>query len=162
MEIFSMTGKTRSGYAGSLDESGNRDQSAIDVQGRSIYRITRDLRALLRYSIPRGSIADTIPLPSQWVSPPGDHETYLAFDSRNRVLLVPNADSYAGKVLGLGIYHVDTKKWEWESTGLVDGLLVRGNLFGFDEKNNAFFLGGGHPAEGALPPVIVFWLYRYQ
>ncbi len=96
------------------------------------------------------------------MKPPGDHETYLAFDSRNRVLLLPNVENFGGKVLGLGIYHVDTKKWDWESVGLVDGLLVRGNLFGFDEKNDTFFLGAGHPAEGALPPVTVFWLYRYR
>jgi hypothetical protein len=162
VEIFSMSGATRSGAAGSMDEGGNRDQSAIDVQGRDIYRIGRDPRVLLRYSIRRGGVVETIRLPSQWVKPPGDHETYLAFDSRNRVLLLPNVESYAGKVLGLGIYHVDTKKWEWESVGLVDGLLVRGNIFGFDEKNDAFFLGAGHPAEGELPPVTVFWLYRYR
>jgi hypothetical protein len=162
MEIFSMTGKTRSGYAGSSDEGGNRDQSAIDVSGRSIYRVGRDLRALLRYSIPRGGTVDAIPLPSQWVKPPGDHETYLAFDSRNRVLLLPNVENFGGRVLGLGIFHVDTKTWEWENVGPVDGLLVRGNVFGFDEKNDVFFLGGGHPNEGVLPPVTVFWLYRYR
>jgi hypothetical protein len=162
MEIFSMEGTTRSTRTGSVDEGGNRDQTAIDVAGRNIYRVGRDLRALLRYSIRRGGVVENIPLPAQWVKPPGDHETYLAFDSRNRVLLLPNVENFGGKVLGLGIYHVDTKKWEWESVGLVDGLLVRGNLFGFDEKNDTFFLGAGHPAEGALPPVTVFWLYRYR
>lgn len=163
MEIFSMSsGATRSIGAGSLDEGGNRDQSAIDVRGRDIYRIARDSRSLLRYSIRKTAAVESIPLPSQWVRPSDDLETYLAFDSRNRILLLPNVESFGGKVLGLGIYHVDTRKWEWESVGLVDGLLLRGNLLGFDEKNDVFFLGAGHPEEGKLPPVTVFWLYRYR
>jgi hypothetical protein len=39
---------------------------------------------------------------------------------------------------------------------------VRGNVFGFDEKNDVFLLAGGHRAEGTLPPVTVYWLYRYR
>jgi hypothetical protein len=162
VEIFSMTGATRAGSSGTFDEGGNRDQSTIDVQGRNIYRIARDRRALLRYSITRGGVVESIPLPSQWVRPADDLETYLGFDSRHRVVLLPNVESFGGKVLGLGVYHVDTKKWDWESVGLVNGLLVRGNVFGYDEKNDVFFLGAGHPAEGTLPPVTVFWLYRYR
>jgi hypothetical protein len=162
MEVFSMAGSTRSLSTGSLDEGGNRDQSVIDVQGRSIYRIGRDRRVLLRYSIGRGGVVESIRLPAQWMRPADDLETYLGFDSRNRVILLPNVENFGGRVLGLGIYHVDTKKWEWGNVGPVDGLLVRGNLFGYDEKNDVFFLGAGHPAEGALPPVSVFWLYLYR
>lgn len=161
VEILSMSGAAREVSTGPLDESGNRDQPAIDVQGRNLYRLARGPRLLLRYSIRSQSVSG-IPLPPQWREPHGDHETYLAFDPRNRVLLLPNVENFGGKVLGLGIYHVDAQRWEWEPVREVDGLLVRGNLFGFDEKNNVFLLGGGHPNEGALPPVTVFWLYRYK
>jgi hypothetical protein len=162
VEVFSMAGSTRVVATGPLDNGGNRDQPAIDVQGRSIYRIGRDTKALLRFSIRSRSFAERIPLPAQWAMPPGDMETYAAFDPRNRVLLLPNVESFGGRVLGLGIYHVDRHRWEWEAVTPVEGLLVRGNVFGFDEKNNVFFLAGGHRSEGALPPVTAFWLYRYQ
>ena len=162
IEIFSMSGSTRVIPSGLLDEGGNRDQTAIDVRGRSIYRVGRGRKTLLKFSIRSRSLSAASPLPRQWVRPPDDMETYLAFDPINRVLLLPNVESFGGKVLGLGIYHVDTKRWEWEAAGDVRGLLVRGNVFGFDEKNNTFLLVGGHPAEGTLPPVTVYWLYRYK
>lgn len=161
VEVFSMSGSTRVVPTGPVDEGGNRDQAAIDVQGRNIYRIGRQSRSLIKYSIRSRSIS-TVPLPRQWVPPAGDMETYLAFDPINRVLLLPNVENFGGKVLGLGAYHVDTKTWEWDIPGNVQGLLVRGNVFGFDEKNDVFLLAGGHRAEGTLPPVTVYWLYRYR
>lgn len=156
-----MSGSTRVIPTGPVDEGGNRDQAAIDVQGRNIYRIGRQSRSLIKYSIRSRSIS-TVPLPRQWVQPAGDMETYLAFDPFNRVLLLPNVENFGGRVLGLGAYHVDTKTWEWDIPGNVQGLLVRGNVFGFDEKNDVFLLAGGHRAEGTLPPVTVYWLYRYR
>jgi hypothetical protein len=161
IEVFSMSGTTRTYPSGPFDEGGNRDQAAIDVRGRSIYRVGRGSRSLIKMSIRSKSIS-AVALPRQWVQPANDMETYLAFDPINRVLLLPNVESFGGKVLGLGIYHVDTKRWEWEAAGTVQGLLVRGNVFGFDEKNNAFLLLGGHTSEGTLPPVTVYWLYRYK
>lgn len=162
IEIFSMSGSTRVVPSGPLDEGGNRDQTAIDVRGRNIYRVGRGTRSLIKYSIRSRSISSVSPLPRQWVRPPDDMETYLAFDPIHRVLLLPNVETFGGKVLGLGIYHLETQRWEWETGGEVQGLLVRGNVFGFDEKNDTFLLVGGHPAEGTLPPVTVYWLYRYQ
>ncbi len=133
----------------------NRDQSAIDARGRSIYAISWRLRALTRYSIPDRRVVETVPMPSQWTPPevPGEHETWLVFDPINRVLLNPVARNFNGALLGLAIYHVDTKRWEWEGppTG---GPRVSGNVVGFDPANNAMtFLGRS--------PSAVWWLYRY-
>ena len=133
----------------------SNDQSAIDVKGRSIYVISRKLRALLRYSIDKGNIAETIPLPSGWVAPSGEfggleYETYLAFDSVNRVLLNPVTQSYGGKVHGVGIYHPDEKRWEWEPPP--EG--VSGNTLGFDATNNVFLFLGRSASKS-------MWLYRY-
>jgi hypothetical protein len=41
----------------------NRDQPAIDLQGRNVYLPSRRLGALLRYSIPKDGIVETIPVP---------------------------------------------------------------------------------------------------
>jgi hypothetical protein len=103
---------------------------------------------------------DVIPLPRQAQPPQGyDEETYLAFDPINRVVLYPNTRENSGRVYGLGIYHVDTKRWEWE--GVPAGSPpVQGNVLGFDVGNNALLLYGGKEGTDVGPPV-VFWLYRY-
>jgi len=134
----------------------SNDQSAIDPQGRSIYVISRKLKALIRYSIGKKEVAETIPMPPGWSAPSsefggGDMETYLAFDSINRVLLNPVTHNYGGKLLGLGIYHVDTKKWEWEEAP--EG--VSGNTLAFDATNNVFMFFGRSASQR-------FWLYRYR
>ena len=121
----------------------SNDQPTIDVKGRSIYVISRKLKALLRYSIEKGNIAETIPLPPGWEAPTGEfggseYETYLAFDSMNRVLLNPVTKSYGGKVHGVGLYHPDEKRWEWEPPP--EG--VSGNTLGFDATNNVFLYPG--------------------
>ncbi|HEX7215770.1 MAG TPA: hypothetical protein VF578_16280 [Methylomirabilota bacterium] len=138
----------------------NRDQPAIDVQGRSVYLLSRRLGALLRYSIAKESIVDMIPVPREARLPKeADFETHLTFDPVNRVVLYPNTLDFGGRVRGLGIYHVDTKKWEWEPTP-GSGHPVQGNVVGFDAGNNVMMLYGGKQGEDIDPPT-VFWLYRY-
>jgi len=144
----------RGSGVGGTDAS--NDQSAIDPQGRSIYVISRKLKALIRYSITKKEVAETIPMPSGWSAPSsefggGDMETYLAFDSINRVLLNPMTHNYGGKLLGVGIFHVDTKKWEWEEAP--EG--VSGNTLAFDATNNVFMFFGRSASQQ-------FWLYRYR
>lgn len=133
----------------------NRDQSAIDVEGRSIYAISWRLRALMRYSIPDKRVAETVPMPAPWMPPqaPGDHETWLAFDPINRVVLNPVARNFDGVLVGLAMYHVDSKRWEWEEPPR-SGPPVSGNVFGFDPANNAMMFLGRSAAK-------VWWLYRY-
>jgi len=141
------------------DSSMNREQPVIDVQGRSIYAISRRPRGLLRYSIPKGRV-DLLPLPPQVQLPEGgDLETYLAFDPINRVVLFPNTHDNGGKVYGLGIFHVDTRQWEWEPVPSVNPA-VQGNVLGFDVNNNVMLLYGGKTGVGVGVPT-VFWLYRY-
>lgn len=133
----------------------SNDQSTIDAQGRAIYAISRSLKAIVKYSIPDKKVVERIPLPTGWVTPTGefgggDFETLLAFDSRNRVLLNPVTVNYGGKALGLGIYHVDTKRWEWDAVPET----VSGNTFGYDATNNVFLFLGRNAGKA-------FWLYRY-
>jgi hypothetical protein len=158
MQILSLsTNRWRVGSAG-LPPS-NREQSVIDVEGRSIYVINRYLKALVRYKIQSGGV-DVIRLPRPARPPQGeDEETYLAFDPINRVVLYPNTYQNSGRVYGLGIYHVDTKKWEWDPVP-AGPPLVQGNVVGFDAGNNAMLLyGGKHGTDAGLPTV--YWLYRY-
>ena len=114
------------------------------------------LKALLRYSNSKKDVAYVIPWPAGWTAPVSefagsDMETYLAFDSINRVLINPVTHNYGGKVLGLGIYHVDTKKREWEEAP--EG--VSGNTLAFDATNNVFMFFGRSASKQ-------FWLYRYR
>lgn len=83
--------------AGSWDPS--NDQQAIDVQGRAIYWIARYKRMLVKWSIDQKKIVAMVPMPAAWVKPfsdfgGGDYETHLAFDSKNRVVFIPNDISY--------------------------------------------------------------------
>ncbi len=133
----------------------NRDQPAIDVRGRSIYVISWRMRALIRYSIPAKRVIETTPMPPKWIEPftPGDHETWMTFDPINRVLLIPVARDFYGLLVGLAIYHVDAKKWEWDDPPRT-GPQVSGNVVGFDPVNNAMIFLGRSKAQ-------VWWLYRY-
>ena len=133
----------------------NRDQSAIDVEGRNIYAISWRMRALMRYSIPAKGVVEAIEMPPKWVppDPPGDHESWLAFDPINRVILIPVATNFDGVLLGLAIYHVDEKRWEWQEPPTT-GPEVSGNTVGFDPANNALMLLGRNKAG-------LWWLYRY-
>jgi hypothetical protein len=159
MEILSLRTNRWSVRSVGLPPTGNREQSVIDVEGRSIYFVNRFLKVLVRYSI-RGGGIDLIPLPKQ-AQPPQeeDLETYLAFDPLNRVVLYPNNHEYSGRMYGLGIYHVDTKKWEWEAMP-AGPPFVQGNVLGFDPANNVMLLYGGKDGSDAGLPQ-VYWLYRY-
>jgi hypothetical protein len=160
VEALSLTKNKWSVFDPGRGSDPNRDQPAIDVQGRNVYLLSRRLGALLRYSIPKEGIVETIPVPRPARLPKeADYETHLTFDSVNRVILYPNTLDFGGRVLGLGIYHVDTKKWEWEATPTT-GHPVQGNAVGFDAGNNVMMLYGGKQSEDIEAPT-VFWLYRY-
>jgi hypothetical protein len=165
IEVLSLqTNRWDVGGVGSAFEGtdASRDQSVIDVQGRSIYVISRPLRALIRYSIPKRRVAEVIALPREARPPEGTEdgwETYLVFDPINRVVLYPNTRDNGGRVHGLGIYHVDVKRWEWELPPAT-GHPVQGNSVGFDVGNNVMLLYGGKGADDIDEPS-VFWLYRY-
>jgi hypothetical protein len=160
VEVLSLAKNKWSVFDPGRGSDPNRDQPAIDVQGRNVYVLSRRLGALLRYSIPKEGIVDVIPVPKAARLPQeADYETHLAFDPINRVVLYPNTLDYGGRVLGLGIYHVDSKKWEWEPTP-ASGHPVQGNVVGFDVANNVMMLYGGKQGEDIDPPT-VFWLYRY-
>jgi hypothetical protein len=75
------------------------------------------------------------------------------------VLLYPNTLDYGGRVLGLWIYHVDTKTWKWEPTPTT-GHPVQGNVVGFDVGNNVMMRYGGKQSDDIEAPT-VFRLYRY-
>jgi hypothetical protein len=150
----------------------NNDQPAIDVAGRAIYAISRPLRALVKWSITERKVVELIPLPATWVAPSGEfggweYETYLAFDSKNRVLMNPNTVGYGGTMInstsgvnrGVNFYWVDkprnadgsTKTWEWEAAPAA----VSGNALGYDATNNVFlFLGRSATRQQ--------WLYRVE
>jgi len=134
----------------------SNDQPAIDVQGRAIYAISRVLKAIVKWSITDKKVVELIPLPPAWVAPGGEfggweYETYLAFDSKNRVLLHPNTSGYGGVSKSpLGLYHVDTKRWESEPVPPE----VTGNTLGYDATNDVFLFLGRNAAKS-------FWLYRY-
>jgi hypothetical protein len=157
--------------AGSWDV-GN-DQSAIDVQGRHIYIIARWKRVLLKWSIDQKKVVELIPMPATWVRPTsefggGDYETHIAFDSKNRVLMIPNDVSYGGATTGTlidattgqnrGVYffNVDTKAWEWEPAPTDKA--VSGNILGYDPKNNVFVYVG----RSAAGKPVEYWTYRYK
>ena len=138
----------------------NRAQTAIDVTGKSIYAVSRRLRALLRYSIPSRRIVDSIAIPQDVQLPDSaDFETHLTFDPINRVLYYPNTRNFGGRLYRFGIYHVDQKRWEWEALPTT-GHPVQGNVIGFDVGNNVMMLYGGKGESDVQPPS-VFWLYRY-
>jgi hypothetical protein len=160
VEVLSLAKNKWSVFDPGRGSDPNRDQPAIDVQGRNVYLLSRRLGALLRYSIAKEGIVEMIPVPRAARLPRGaDYETHLTFDPINRVVLYPNTLDYGGRVLGLGIYHVDSKKWEWEPTP-TSGHPVQGNVVGFDVGNNVMMLYGGKQSEDIDAPT-VFWLYRY-
>jgi len=146
------------GAGGSNIWNMSNDQQAIDVQTGHIYAISRVLRSLVKWSIDQRKVVELIPMPTTWVAPTSefggwDYETYLAFDSKNRVLMNPNTVNYGGLLTGRGVnfYHVDTKVWTWEDAPAE----VSGNNLAYDATNNAFLFLGRNAAKQ-------FWLYRYQ
>lgn len=132
----------------------NRAQLVIDVKGRALYWLDAwsTPRALIKINLGNGAIA-SIALPAQFAQPAaGDHEVYLAFDPGNRVVLVPNNfDMGSSPLKGLGIYHVDTGRWEWEAVPAA----VAGSVWGFDEAAGALI------GIGKRSPPFAYFLYKY-
>lgn len=137
--------------------SPHRSQPVIDEVGRAVYilqpyGIRGDPRAqLLKVFLDKwgDNQQESIPLP--WPYVPYDGEVYLVFDSVKRVVLVPNNTSMGGLIVGLGIYHVDTRVWEWEAVPPNVG----GSLWGFDENLGALVGLGKRQATYA------YYLYQY-
>jgi hypothetical protein len=93
-------------------------------------------------------------LPSQFKGQEGlADDIYLAFDTINRLVFVPNNYDMGGAALqGLGIYHVDTGQWEWENVPST----VVGSAWGFDESVGALIgVGKRNPPYGTF-------LYKYK
>jgi hypothetical protein len=129
----------------------NRAQLVIDVRDQHLYWIDSQGRNVIKVGLKAASLTQ-IPLPSQYVAPPGDHEVYLAFDPGNRVLMVPNnVDMGLSALNGLGIYHVDTGRWEWEASPAA----VIGGVWGFDEATGAM-IGIGKRSQP-----FAYFLYKY-
>jgi hypothetical protein len=63
VEVLSLTKNKWSVFDPGRGSDPNRDQPAIDLQGRNVYLPSRRLGALLRYSIPKDGIVETIPVP---------------------------------------------------------------------------------------------------
>lgn len=137
--------------------SPHRSQPVIDEVGRAVYflqpsGIPNDPRPqLLKVFLDRpGDFPqESIPLP--WLYAPYDGEVYLVFDSVKRVVLIPNNTSMGESLQGLGIYHVDTRVWEWEPVPPN----VAGSLWSFDESLGAVVGMGKRFSPYA------YYLYRY-
>jgi hypothetical protein len=132
----------------------NRSQQVIDVKGRAVFFLApwRKPPALIRVSLKDGSVS-AIPLPPQYRLPDGEStEVYLVFDTLSRVLLIPNNFGMGQTpIQGLGIYHVDTGRWEWEAVPQA----VFGSVWGFDETAGAM-IGIGKRQEP-----FAYFLYKY-
>jgi hypothetical protein len=155
--------------AGGMDPS--NDQSAIDVQGRHLYVIARYKNHLLKWSLDQQKVVKYIPMPATWRRPEseyggGDYETHMAFDTKNRVLMIPHDMSYGSSSTGEGtligttgenrgvyFFNVDTEVWEHELAPV--GAKVSGNVLGYDAANNVFLYFGRSPTKQ-------IWLYRYK
>ena len=114
----------------------NRAQPVLDVQGRALYWVDAygTPPSLIRVRLTDGAVT-AVPLPPQYV-PMRDvsAEIYLAFDPRNRVVLLPNnVDMGITSLKGLGLYFVDAGRWEWESVPTP----AWGSVWGFDENTGA-------------------------
>jgi hypothetical protein len=134
----------------------NREQLVIDVKGQALYfrgpASPGPGAALIKVDLATAMLTQ-IPLPAGYVSPPPDHEVYLAFDPQNRVVILPNNVDMGGLPLnGLGLYWVDTDVWEWESVPAE----VMGGVWGFDEHAGALVGVGKH-----VPPYAYF-LYKVR
>jgi hypothetical protein len=123
----------------------NAANTALTNQGKRAY--------LAKMAIRTGALKRVV-LPAQWKGQEGlADDIYLAFDTINRVIFVPNNyDMGSSALQGLGIYHVDTGQWEWEGVPAA----VVGSAWGFDESVGAL-VGVGKRS----PPYGTF-LYKYK
>jgi hypothetical protein len=131
---------------------GNRAQLVIDVAGQAVYFVDSQSRALVRIALSTAAVT-MLPLPSQYIAPPGDHEVYLAFDPVRREVLVPNnVDMGVSPLNGLGIYKADAGTWTWEAVPAT----VTGSVWGFDEATGAL-IGIGKRVQPSA-----YFLYKYK
>jgi hypothetical protein len=143
-----------------------RSQLALDVKGRAVYFVGRNGK-LFRYLVDQERGETVADLPPEWRMPPNDaQEIYMVFDPGHRVLLIPDVYNLGGQVLGLAIFHVDQRRWEWEPVPTGGPHAVLGNVLGFEEHLGTMLLIGGHRTwavdkGGRLPAPRVFWRYRY-
>src|SRR3990167_8913143 len=145
------TARTLSNGVAGWNPIPNRAQLVIDVRDQVVYWLDSQGRKVIKVSLATAAVTQ-IPLPSQYVAPPGDHDVYLAFDPGTRVLFVPNnVDMGQSALNGLGILHVDTGVWEWEAVPPT----VTGSVWGFDEHAGAL-LGIGKRATPSA-----YFLYKY-
>jgi hypothetical protein len=123
----------------------NAENTALTNQGKRAY--------LAKMNIRTGALTRIL-VPSQWKGQEGlADDIYLAFDTINRLVFVPNNYDMGGSPLrGLGIYHVDTGQWDWEDVPSA----VIGSAWGFDESIGAL-VGVGKRS----PPYGTF-LYKYK
>jgi hypothetical protein len=162
--------------SGQYDDFAEISKLAIDVARRKLYWLQQNLvPGHYTYSgyINIANIKNWPPTVTRsstaapgWVDfqTDGSFEGKIAFDSLNRVVMVPDYNSgmqHAGRINSLYFYHVDTDTWEVESAppepfSSNPLLYVRLNELTYDEYNNTFVLIGGNDsfARG-------FWLYRY-
>jgi hypothetical protein len=123
----------------------HRAQPVLDEQGQFVYWL--DIWGEARSATTPGPpmLAKTrlvdgrtvrIPLPPEWRPVEGyGNDMYLAFDTINRLVLIPNQFGMGTSGLfGLGIYHVDTGAWEWDTKVPP---AVQGSVWGFDENLGA-------------------------
>jgi hypothetical protein len=153
--------KSISGY-GDL----NRNQSAVDVIGRSVYVWSRQTNTLAKYDISGDSISSVSGMPpSELVSAlPGtssdDHEIWTVFDSLNRIVIVfgcyDGVHPFSGALQGLGIYHVDLHTWEWKAAPVTTPI-IRGTTAAYDPFHNYVWFAGGNQGSPTK-----HWLYRYR
>jgi hypothetical protein len=170
LERFNLTSKKwryqtlkRGDVGSNWNPASNRMQSAIDVQSRAVYWLDAALAtdgktlvsggspALIKVNLGDGSVT-SIRLPAEHRVALAGNDMYLVFDSINRVVMIPNnLDMGAGPIVGLGIYHVDSGQWEWESVPPT----VMGSAWGFDE-NLGVLVGIGKRSQ---PYAYFLWKY---
>jgi hypothetical protein len=133
----------------------HRSQQVVDVKGRAVFFLApwRKPPSLIRVSLKNGSVT-AIPLPQQYRLPDtGGTEDYLVFDNINRVVLLPNNFGMGQTpIQGLGVFHVDSGKWEWEAVPPV----VVASVWGFDE------LVGAMVGIGKRYEPFAYFIYKYD
>ena len=123
---------------------------AVDLKDRVIYVIDHSHGRLHRYHMDSHTMDDLGPIPG---GPRHFYETYIAWDSTNRVLFW-----FDNIKRVFNIYHPDTKTWQTVSTATnIPGINAYGRTLIYDAHDNVLVLMGGvDPA-----PPSYFYLYRF-